>query len=69
MADEQDSPLGCLQESLSPQAVALIVSNLHSVNAPQNPRVTQEVIWFREELVRLLGGPQACNDLYKELGL
>jgi len=57
-----------MRDSLSPQAVAAIVSCLR-INRTNNGDVDRQVHWFAEELCELLGGHEQQTRLAEELGL
>ena len=56
-----------IRDAMSPQAVALMVAHLQSVGGPTNANL--EVAWFRDALVDLVGGPDAVNVLFEEVGV
>ena len=57
-----------LRESLSPEAVAAIVSYLQPAHTNDSD-VNREVYWFSEILVEAIGGYDAQNRFAEELGL
>jgi len=57
-----------LKDNLSPQAVATIAVCLQPAKT-NNPAVDREVRWFADQLVVLVGGPEAQNRLAEEVGL
>ena len=56
-----------IRESLSPQAVALIVAHLQTCDGVSVAH--REVSWFRKILTETVGGHKAVNDLFDEVGV
>jgi len=57
-----------LKDNLSPQAVATIAAYLQPAKT-KSPAVDREVRWFADQLMALVGGPEAQNRLAEEVGL
>ncbi len=56
-----------IRNSMSPQAVALIVAHLHAVIGIS--AAAKEAQWFTAQLVELVGGPDELNELFEEVGV
>ena len=56
-----------MRENMTPQAVALIVAHLQTVGG--DSEAAQQVEWFRSELVDILDGPDALDELFEEVGV
>ncbi|GAH72042.1 unnamed protein product [marine sediment metagenome] len=67
-AIDQDVLFDALRDNLSPRAIAAVISCLR-INRTNNRAVDEQVHWFAEELVKLLGGPGQQTRLAEELGL
>jgi len=66
--DEPDVLRDWIQDNLTPQAVATIVSFLQPVRTGDQD-VDEEVRWFAEQLTETLGGAKAQSRLAEEVGL
>ena len=66
MNDEQKIK-AAIQEAMSPQAVGLMIAHLQCVDG--NAGAHQEVAWFCKLLVELVGGPDAVNNIFEEIGV
>ena len=64
----EDMLADAVRDNLSPKAVATIVSYLRMVRT-DDADVDDEVRWFAEQLVELLGGDEQQAQLAEELGL
>ena len=56
-----------IQEAMSPQAVALMIAHLQCCDG--NSAAHGEVDWFRKQLVEMVGGADAVNVLFDEVGV
>ena len=56
-----------MRENMTPQSVALMVAHLQTVNG--DTEAALQVAWFRSELVDIVGGPVALNELFEEVGV
>ncbi len=56
-----------LRNNLSPHAIALIHAQLHFLNC--DSEAVSEVYWFARQLVGMVGGYDAMNKLYEEVGI
>lgn len=56
-----------IQDAMSPQAVALMIAHLQTCDG--NSAAHREVAWFRKQLVKVAGGPEAVNALFDEVGV
>jgi len=56
-----------IKEVMSPQAVALIVAHLQTVSG--DSKAAKEAYWFSDLLTETVGGPDALNDLFEEVGV
>jgi len=65
---ETQALIEALSDSLTPYAVATIVSYLQPVQT-KDAGVNREVYWFSEILVEAIGGYDTQNRLAEELGL
>ena len=70
---DEDVLAEALKDCLSPEAVAAIATILKSrvlnLKTPtKNDRVNKEIAWFADELIDLVGGPEACRRLTEEIG-
>ena len=66
--NEPDALRDWLSDNLTPQAVATIVSFLQPVRTNDHD-VDEQVRWFAERLVEVLGGYEAQSRLAEEVGL
>jgi len=66
--DPTEVMVDAIKDNLSPQAVATIIAYLQPVRV-KDKAVQREVDWFREELVKAVGGNAALNQLMDEVGL
>jgi len=57
-----------LHHNLSPEAVTSVAAHIQGAST-NDPMVDQQVRWFSEQLVKLLGGNTAYAQLMNELGL
>lgn len=62
-----------IRDNLSPEGVAAIIALLQPASnyrndAPANERALDQVEWFRETLLELIGVPE-CNRLMDEIGM
>ena len=64
----EDLLTDALRENLSPHAVAAIAAYLQPVRTT-DPQVDRQVYWFAELLTKVVGGEDAMNRLYEEIGL
>jgi hypothetical protein len=62
-----DALKAALKESLSPQAIAIMAAHLDCVTGTDE--AVSEVYWFRRQLTDLVGGAEAMNALFEEVGL
>jgi len=63
-----DAMFDLLRDNLSPEAVTSIVAHIQGAST-NDPMVDQQVRWFGERLVKLLGGNAAYAQHLEELGL
>ena len=56
-----------IQDAMSPQAVALMIAHLQTCDG--NSAAHREVAWFRDQLTEIVGGPDALNNLFEEVGV
>jgi hypothetical protein len=56
-----------IKDTLSPQAVALIIAHLQCCE--RKAQAHCEVEWFRKQLVALVGGSEKVNTLFEEVGV
>ena len=56
-----------MRDNLSPQAVAAIAAHLHGIVKTKNEKINDEVAWFTEQLLEMLG--DRYNALCEEIGL
>lgn len=57
-----------LRDNMSPQAVALMIAHLQTCDTHKGP-AAKEVAWFVEVLTETVGGVDAVNDLFEEVGV
>ena len=57
-----------IRENLSPATVTSVAAHLRAANT-KNPDVDQEVRWFADQLIELLGGHDAYARMMNELGV
>ena len=55
-------------ETMSPEAVALMIANLQGVTCA-NSDANIMVEWFVARLIEVVGGPEAMDNLYEEIGV
>ena len=65
---DTDALFALLRDNLSPEAVTSIVAHVQGAST-NDPMADQQVRWFAERLVRLLGGNAAFAQHMEELGL
>ena len=58
----------CIQDALSPEAVALAASYLLTARC-DDEEVDLEVRWFAEQLIELLGGDEVFSQTCKGIGI
>ena len=56
-----------IRDCMSPQGLAMMIAHLQCVDG-STPAAT-EAAWFRDELVKLVGGADALNALFEEVGV
>jgi hypothetical protein len=56
-----------IRDNMSPQAVALIVAHIQSIDG--NSDAAHEARWFADQLVAIIGGPAAVSALFEEVGV
>jgi len=56
-----------IKDAMSPQAVALL--HAHIVTISGDSDAAREARWFAAALVEIVGGPDAMNALYEEVGV
>ena len=56
-----------IRDNMSPQAVALIIAHIQSINGDSD--AANEARWFADQLVAIVGGPAAVNALFEEVGV
>ena len=55
--------------AMSPQAVALTIAHIQSASCTKDEHATLEVAWLVRVLTELVGGAEAVNALYNEIGV
>jgi uncharacterized protein with von Willebrand factor type A (vWA) domain len=56
-----------IRDNMSPQAVALIAAHLQTINGDSDAAC--EARWFSDQLIAIVGGPDALNNLFEEVGV
>jgi len=67
-ATDAAAMMACLRENLYCEAVASIAANIRGAST-NDPDVDEQVRWFADQLIELLGGHDAYARLMGELGL
>ena len=58
-----------IQFNMSPEAVALMIAHLQDTPCDDNRDAENQVEWFVQQLIEVVGGTEALNHLFEEIGV